>query len=83
MFPFIYSGADPWFGQGGKASQAESCRCSRVELCKWSELSTAGVHGPLKGPGSFWVFNAQIYAFSHILDSFSLIYDIYFDTKSW
>ena len=37
-----------------------------------SEQSVAGVQGPLKGPGSFWVFNAQIYAFSHILETLFL-----------
>ena len=35
----------------------------------------------LKGPGSFWVFNAQICILTHSRDSFSLIFDIYFDTK--
>ena len=29
----------------------------------------AGVQGLLKGPGNFWVFNAQVYAFSHILET--------------
>ena len=42
----------------------------------------AGVQGPLKGPGSFWVFNAQICILPHSRDSFSLIFDIYFNTKS-
>ena len=33
----------------------------------------AGVQGPLKGPGSFWVFNAQICILLHSRDSFSFI----------
>ena len=60
------SGADPGFGQGGApASEAESCRRS--------EHSVAGVQGPLKGPGSFWVFDAEICILTHSRDSFSLI----------
>ena len=77
------SGADPGFGQGeAPASEAESCQCSKAESCERSEHSAAGVQGPLKGPGSFWVFNAQICILTHSRDSFSLIFDIYFDTKS-
>ena len=51
---------------------AESCRCSKAESHERSKQSEAGVQGPLKGPGSFWVFNAQIYAFSHILETLFL-----------
>ena len=55
------SGADPGFGQGGAPpSEAESCRLSEAESRERSEHSVAGVQGPLKGPGSFWVFDAQI-----------------------
>ena len=61
---------------GGPASAAES------EAAERSEQYAAGVQGPLKGPGSFWVFNAQICILTHSRDSFSLIFDIYFDTKS-
>ena len=43
---------------GGPASEAKSCRRSKVELCDRSKQSAAGVQGPLKGPGSFWIFNA-------------------------
>ena len=79
----VNSGADPGFGQGGApASEAGSCRCSEAESCERSEHSAAGVQGPLKGPGSFWVFDAQICILTHSRDSFSLIFDIYFDTKS-
>ena len=77
-----YTGADPGFGQGGPASEAKSCRCSEVESHEQSEQSVAGVQGLLKGPGSFWVFNAQICILTHSRDSFSVIFDIYFDTKS-
>ena len=74
----------PGFGQGGApASEAESCWRSEAESRERSEHSAAGVQGPLKGPGSFWVFDAQICIFTHSRDSFSLIFDIYFDTKSW
>ena len=77
------TGADPGIGQGGApASAAESCRCSEAESRERSEQYAAGVQGPLKGPGSFWVFNAQICILTHSRDSFSLIFDIYFDTKS-
>ena len=80
----LNSGADPGFGQGGApASEAESCRHSEAESRERSEHSAAGVQGPLKGPGSFWVFDAQICILTHSRDSFSLIFDIYFDTKSW
>ena len=78
----ICAGVDPGFGQGGApASEAENCRCSEAESREQSEQSVAGVQGPLKGPGSFWVFNAQICILTHSRDSFSLIFDIYFDTK--
>ena len=77
-------GADPGFGQGGApASEAESCRHREAASHERSEHSAAGVQGPLKGPGSFWVFDAQICILTHSRDSFSLIFDIYFDTKSW
>ena len=66
----------------GPASEAESCRHSEAESHEQSEQSVAGVQGPLKGLGSFWVFNAQICILTHSRDSFSLIFDIYFDTKS-
>ena len=78
----VIAGADPGFGQGGApASEAESCRHSEAELHEQSEQSAAGVQDPLKGPGSFWVFNAQICILTHSRDSFSLIFDIYFDIK--
>ena len=78
------SGADPGFGQGGDpASETESYRRSKAESRERSKQSAAGVQGPLKGPGSFWVFDAQICILTHSRDSFSLIFDIYFDTKSW
>ena len=60
----------------------ESCRRSEAESRERSEQYAAGVQGPLKGPGSFWVFNAQICILTHSRDSFSLIFDIYFDTKA-
>ena len=68
---------------GAPASEAESCRHSEAESRERSEHSAAGVQGLLKGPGSFWVFDAQICILTHSRDSFSLIFDIYFDTKSW
>ena len=78
------AGADPGFGQGGApGSEAKSCRCSKVESREQSKQFVARVQGPLKGPGSFWVFNAQICILPHSRDTFSLIFDIYFNTKSW
>ena len=44
---------------------------SRAESCEWSELSVAGVQGPLKSCGSFWVFKAQICILPHSRDFFS------------
>ena len=67
---------------GGAASEIESCRHSEAELCKLSKLYVAGVQSPLKGPGSFWVFNDQICILPHSRDSFSLIFDIYFNIRS-
>ena len=63
--------------------QAKSCQHSEAESHEQSEQFVAGVQGPLKGPGSFWDFNAQICILPHSRDSFSLIFDIYFNTKSW
>ena len=53
--------------KGAPASEAESCRNSEA-----SHLQ----------PGSFQVFDAQICILPHSRDSFSLIFDIYFNTKS-
>ena len=63
----VVSGADPGFGQGGPQLPSEA------ESREQSEPLAAGVQGPLKGAGSFWVFNAQICIFLHSRDSFSLI----------
>ena len=68
-------------GGGAPASEAKICQHSKVESHERSEQSAARVQGPLKGPGSFWVFNAQICILTHSRNSFSLIFDIYFDTK--
>ena len=67
---------------GAPASEAESCRCSGAESRERSELSAAGVQGPLKGPGSFWVLSAQICILPHSRAPFSLISDIYIKTKN-
>ena len=37
----------------------------------------------LKGPGNFPVFSAQIFILLHSRDTFSLIPDIYFNTKNF
>ena len=79
--PGLRCGSRIW-SRGGPGAEAESCRCSEVESRERSEQFAAGVQGPLKGPGSFWVFNAQICILPHSRDSFSLIFDIYFNTKS-
>ena len=67
---------------GAPGAEAESCRRSEAELRERSEQFVARAQGPLKGPGRFWVFNAQICILPHCRDSFSLIFDIYFNTKS-
>ena len=83
VFSHMFPGVDPGFGQGGAPGpEAKSCRHSKVESREQSEQFVAGVQGPLKGPGSFWIFNAQICILPHSRDSFSLIFDIYFNTKS-
>ena len=41
------------------AFETESHRRSEVGLCEQSEPIAAGVQGPLKVCGSFWIFNAQ------------------------
>ena len=58
---------------GAPAFAAESCRHSEADSHERSEQYVAGVQGLLKGPGSFWVFNAQICILTHSRDSFSLI----------
>ena len=53
---------------GAPGAEAESCRRSEAELRERSEQFVAGVQGPLKGPGSFWVFNTQICILPHSKD---------------
>ena len=55
-----------------------------VKWCCLSEVSNLqpGSRACLRGPGSFWVFNAQMCILPHSRDSSSLIFDIYFNTKS-
>ena len=60
-FDEISCGSSIWSGRGA-ASETESCR---VESCKQSELSALGFQSLLKGRGSFWVFNAQIWILPH------------------
>ena len=69
--------ADPGFGQGWPKLP----RLKVADVAEWSKLSATEVQGLLKGPGSFWVFIAQIYILPHSRDSFSLTFDIYFNTK--
>ena len=77
------TGADPGFCQGGPASEAKSCQSSGAESCEWSELSMARVQGLYVGPEPLG-FLLLKYAFSHILETpFPLIFNIYFNTKSW
>ena len=59
-----------------RSKVADVAKRSRV-----SEVSNLQL-GSLKGPGTFWVFNAQIYILTHSRDSLSLVFDIYFETKS-
>ena len=49
--------------------EAEICQCSKEESHEKGELCVIGDQGPLKDHRNFWVFNAQIYAFSHILET--------------
>ena len=56
------SGADPGFGQGGPASEVESTQHSGAQYCQQSELPATEVQGQLRGPGSFWGFNAKLFS---------------------
>ena len=76
----IRCGSRIWSG-GGPASEAESCRRSEAESRKRSEHSAAGVQGPLKGPGSFWVFDAQICILTHSRDFLMSILFLLFKTS--
>ena len=60
------------FNGGGAPSETKSCGGSEVQSHKQSEHFVA----------SFWIFNAQICILPHSRDSFSLIFDIYFNTKT-
>ena len=77
---FFRCGSRIWSRGGAPGAEAESCRRSEAESRERSEQFAAGVQEAF---GSFWVFNAQICIFPHSRDSFSLIFDIYFNTKSW
>ena len=68
----VNAGADPGFGRGRGGGSDLVKRCD-----VWC---VAGVQDLLKGTGSFWVFNAQICILPHSRDSFSLIFDTYFNT---
>ena len=61
IIQYSHSGADPGFGQGG----AQLLRLKVANAAKRSR-----VQGPLKGPGSFWVFAAQICILTHSRDFF-------------
>ena len=41
-----------------------------------------GSRAQLRALEAFWIFNAQMCILSHFKDSFSLIFDTYFNTKS-
>ena len=69
-------GSRIWSRGGTPGPEAESCQRSEAESRERSEQFAAGVQGLLKGPGSFWGFNAQICILPHSRDSFSLIFDI-------
>ena len=77
------TGADPGFGQGGaqvlrpKVADVVNQSCAS----KMSNLRP-GSRARLRALEAFWVFNAQICILPHSRDSFSLIFDIYFNTKS-
>ena len=47
-----------------------------------ADIAKQAIYGFVACPGSFWVFNAQKCILPHSRDSFSLIFDIYFNTKS-
>ena len=59
--------------KGVLGSEAKSCWHSKADLREQTEQIVAGVWGPLKGLGSFWVYNTQICILPHSRDSFSLI----------
>ena len=58
-----------------------------ADIVEWSCTSKVSYLQPgsracFKGPGSFWVFNAQIYILPHSRDSFTLIFVIYRNNKN-
>ena len=69
----VSPGADPGFGQGG----SHFPRPKVADVAEWSCASKASYMRP-----GFWVFNAQICILPHSRETFSLIFDIYFNTKS-
>ena len=78
------TGEDPGFGQGGP----QPPRPKVADLVKWSCMSEVsylwlGSRAGLRALETFGFLMLK-YAFSHILETlFSLIFDIYFNTKSW
>ena len=78
----ILPGADPGFGQGGGA---QLLRPKIADVAKRSRASEASNLWPgsraLKRALEAFGFLMLKYAFSHILKTLSLIFDIYFDTK--
>ena len=74
----VSSGADPGFGQGGGP---QLLRPKVADIAKRSRVSEASILR-LGSRARLRVFDAQICILTHSRDSFSLIFDIYFDTKS-
>ena len=62
---------------GGPASEAESCRHSEAESCSEASILRPGSRARLRALEAFGFLMLR-----HSRDSFSLIFDIYFDYKS-
>ena len=77
-----YSGVNPGFGQRGP----QVLRPKVADILKQSHTIKAsnlwlGSRGHLRALEAFGFLMLK-YVFSHILETFSLIFDIYFNTKS-
>ena len=66
-------GSRIWLRGGPQVLRPKVCDIAQHSRTSKASNFAAGVQGPLKGPGSFWVFNAQICILPHSRDYFSLI----------
>ena len=80
----LKSGADPGFGQGGGAQVLRPKVADKAKRSRMSEASNLrpGSRARLRAVEAFGFLMLKICILPHSRDSFSLIFDIYFNTKS-